>query len=114
MKMMYCWRCQMEIPMLDEGEYQVIADLYSQGIKATKEFRERHNIPLEQCSIEERFVPLLKKYREITGYEETVANAVMHHRISLYGPPCQGCGKPLRSPKAAFCGACGKGKQITN
>jgi hypothetical protein len=98
----------MELPMLDEEEYKVIAELYSQGIRATKEFRQKYNLPLDKCSMEERFRPLLQKYQEITGFEETVANAVMHHRISLYGPPCQHCGKPLRSPKAALCVACGQ------
>lgn len=98
----------MDIPMLDEEEYRVIAELYSQGIRATKEFRQEHNLPLEDCSLEERFSPVLLKYREITGFEETEANAVMHHRISLYGAPCKHCGKPLRSPKAALCGSCGE------
>ena len=107
MKIMFCWRCQMDMPMVDEDEYAVIAKLYSQGIKATKEFRQQHNIPLSDCPLEERFIPLLQKYEEMTGFKETVANAVMHHRISLYGPACQHCGKPLRSPKALFCGACG-------
>ena len=108
MKTMFCWRCEMDMPMLDEDEYKVVAELYSEGIRATKEFRQKHNLPLEKCSLEESFLPVLRKYQEITGFEETVANAVMHHRISLYGSPCKRCGKPLRSPKAALCGACGE------
>ena len=54
-----------------------------------------------------RFRPLLEKYREMTGFVETEPNAIMHHRIALYGPPCPRCAKPLRSPQAAFCAECG-------
>jgi uncharacterized OB-fold protein len=49
----------------------------------------------------------LDEYEKITGYRETNPNAVWHHRISIYGPPCRKCGKPLRTPQASFCAACG-------
>ncbi|HEU4556665.1 MAG TPA: hypothetical protein VFS20_02405 [Longimicrobium sp.] len=44
-----------------------------------------------------------------TGVEETVPNAVWHHVASLYGPPCRDCAKPLRTPQAKLCAACGWG-----
>jgi hypothetical protein len=99
----------MDIPMLDEQEYKLIGELYSGGIRVTQEFREKHNLSLDKISSQqERFRPLLQKYQEISGFEETEPNAIMHHRISLYGPPCKRCEKPLRSPQAAFCAACGE------
>ncbi len=94
--------------MLNEDEFQMIADLYRNGIKATKEFSEKYRLPLENSSIDERFRPLREKYSEITGHEEIHQNAIMHHRISIYGDPCENCGKPLRTPQAAFCAACGQ------
>lgn len=94
--------------MLDESEYAVILDLYRHGMQATKEFRVEHGLPIDNCSIEERFRPLLAAYQRLTGFEETVPAAVMHHRILLYGPPCAHCGKPLRSPGARICAACGQ------
>jgi hypothetical protein len=50
---------------------------------------------------------LLARYYEITGFRETNPNAVGHHRLSMYGPPCSSCGKPLRTPRAKSCDACG-------
>jgi hypothetical protein len=38
----------MALPMLDEEEFSVVSSLYSQGMKATKEFREEHNITIER------------------------------------------------------------------
>lgn len=108
MNVMFCWRCQMDIPMLDEEEFAAVRKVHYQCISATKEFRLQHNLPLENCSLEMRFRPLLEKYREITGFEETEKNAIWHHRISRYGPPCKHCQKPLRSPQASYCAACGK------
>jgi len=109
MQMMYCWRCQMDMPMLDEDEFKIIKRLYSDGIRTTKEIRQKYNLALDECPpAKERFQPLLKKYFEMTGFEETVPAAIMHHRISQYGPPCKHCGKPLRTPAATFCASCGQ------
>jgi hypothetical protein len=108
MKVMYCWRCKMDVPMLDEKEFTVISELFSQGMHATKEFRQKYNLPSEGCSITERFRPVCEAYQKLTGFEETNHNAIMHHRISIYGQACKNCGKPLRTPQASFCAACGE------
>ena len=107
MKEMYCWRCKMIVPMLDEKEYAIVSSLYGQGIRGTKEFREKYRIPLEGVPISELFRPVREAYQQMTGFDEPHENAIMHHRISIYGPPCVTCGKPLRTPRASFCAACG-------
>jgi hypothetical protein len=40
------------------------------------------------------------KYEHITGLHEENPNAIYHHVLSMYGPPCANCGKPLRTPRA--------------
>jgi hypothetical protein len=106
MQMLWCWRCKCEMPMLDENEYAEIWQLYGEGMRATKEFRKRWGWPLHESRPDARMAPLLRRYEEMTGYKETVANAVMHHRLSLYGPPCKRCSRPLRTPRAKLCGSC--------
>lgn len=81
--------------MLDEEEYASVHRLYAEAMR----------LPLRK-SQEDRFAPLLKRYAELTGMKESNHNAVMHHRLSLYGPPCRACGEPLRTPRAKYCGAC--------
>ncbi len=111
MQIMWCWRCKMDVPMLDEEEFAVVSNLYSQGMRATKGFRKEHGLPLSGVpieEIEERFRPVREAYKRMTGTDEPNHNAIMHHRISIYGSPCERCGKPLRTPRASFCAACGK------
>lgn len=97
MKVMWCWRCQMELPMLDEIEFKEAHHLYGNSFDgATLKHSTQHT-----------FRPLLDWYARLTGFVESNPNAIMHHRISLYGGPCIECGRPLRSPKARFCAACG-------
>jgi hypothetical protein len=111
MKMMYCWRCQMNVPMLDEEEFAVIDQLYSQGVQAIKEFRAEHGVSLDEISVHDFFHSVREAYQRMTGMDEANENAILHHRISIYGPPCQVCGKPLRTPRASFCAACGAVKE---
>jgi hypothetical protein len=96
MKLLWCWRCRMEIPMLEEDEYNLV--MSKEGIEGTGGGRDR---------IKERFGPVLREYEQITGFHETNPMAIYHHRLSLCGTPCLVCGKPLRTPKARFCAACG-------
>ena len=87
----------MDVPMLDELEFERVSAAYHAA------FEPRAGAGSERA----RFQRVLETYRETTGFDETNPNAVMHHRLSLYGPPCDACGKPLRSPTAKFCAACG-------
>lgn len=96
MKILWCWRCKMEVGMLDKEEYLNAFKLYMEGAKG--------GVGLEA---EKKFRKLLDYYLEVTGFKCTVPNAIMHHRIDNYGPPCENCGKPYRTPRASFCAACG-------
>ena len=107
MQNLYCWRCNADMPMLDETEFEVVSKLLSEGIVATKEYRERFGLSLAELNLKERFVPALDAYFRITGFRESNPSALWHHRLSLYGPPCPGCGRPFRTPRAQLCAACG-------
>lgn len=106
MRWLWCWRCKTEMPMLDDEEFTEIASLHRLGLKSVKEYRTKTGAPLEHVPLAEHFDAMLTRYEEMTGYKETNPNAVWHHRLSLYGPPCNRCGKPLRSPNARLCGSC--------
>ena len=99
MEKIWCWRCKVEVPMLDDNEMVIAKKMYSEAFKNT--------LP----TLKERFAPLLDYYEEITGFRETNHNAIMHHQISQYGKPCKNCGKPYRTEKASFCAACGNIKE---
>jgi len=94
------------MPMLDEQEFAEIASLHRAGTQSVKDYRIETGAPLESVPLAEHFAPLLARYKAMTGYTEANPNAVMHHRLSLYGPPCSNCGRPLRTPKAKICGSC--------
>lgn len=77
--------------MLDNDEFKKAQELYSLGFKNAKP---------------DRFQPLLDYYNNLTGCGETEPAEIMHHQISQYGPPCENCSKPYRTPSVSFCAAC--------
>jgi hypothetical protein len=91
-KTLYCWRCKQDIPMLDEDEWQRILPYLSGPARSKK--------------------AALTLYFEMTGDRETIIAAIWHHRVSQYGPPCRACGKPLRTPQAKLCSACGTPRYV--
>jgi hypothetical protein len=103
----YCWRCRMNVPMLDEAEWAMVAPLLSSAIQDVKDYRDRHGVSLAEAKDKALGASALAKYHALTGFSETNVNALWHHRASLYGKPCATCGKPLRTPIATFCAACG-------
>jgi len=100
-QVLYCWRCKTDIPMLDEGEWEQVAALFQDTVNRAANETAPAN---KGTGHRER---ALERYFQITGFRETNANALWHHRISLFGPPCVACGKPLRTPKARLCAECG-------
>jgi len=72
----------MELAMLNEEEYAVAYKLYGECMDNPEGILDRKT----------RFKPLLDYYKAVTGEEETEPNAIMHHRIAQYGPPCENCG----------------------
>lgn len=78
--------------MLDDDEFRRVSSLLHTGADGDRR--------------EQMFAPFLREYERITGFHETNPNAVFHHVLSKYGPPCVKCKRPLRTPKARQCGAC--------
>lgn len=103
-KWMYCWRCGTEMPMLDEHEWETVQPLLT--IERIKNYKREHGASLAEAR-DKLLGKALAAYKEITGVEATNPNALWHHRISAFGPPCANCGKPLRTPKADRCVECG-------
>jgi len=106
MQWLWCWRCKSEMPMLDEDEYFQVAEVNRDAIQMVKRHREETGLPIRSASVQELYRPVELRYEELTGMKNCDHDAIMHHRISRYGPPCKHCGKPLRTPKAKLCGSC--------
>jgi len=90
--MLWCWRCRAVMPMLDDEEFRAVAG--------------KRLLQNAKMSLKDHLAPVLEEYNRVTGGCETNVNAVYHHKLSLYGPPCAKCGKPLRTPRAKLCGSC--------
>ncbi|PDT79644.1 hypothetical protein CO675_03310 [Bradyrhizobium sp. C9] len=98
--------------MLDESEWEQVLPHLQAGIEQIQNIRQTHGVGLYEAKIRVYGEGALRRYFEITGFRETNVNAIWHHRLSLFGPPCSSCGKLLRTPRAKFCAACGTQVEI--
>src|SRR5690349_1095813 len=87
-RMLWCWRCRAEVPMLEELEWADVEAALERGPDDT--------------SLGQRLQRVQDVYAEYTGVHDENPNAIMHHRASHYGPPCNSCGRPLRTPVASL------------
>lgn len=99
-KVMWCWRCQMDIPMLETMD----------SVNLRRAIRRRlleEKIDITASDNYELFQKIeLDEYNKITGIDETNNVAILHHTVTHFGPPCTNCGRPLRTPQAKICVAC--------
>jgi hypothetical protein len=101
--------------MLDEHEWAEVMEAHDRAGLAFESVvgSERQRIAnvssaiITEAQHHARCAPLLDAYERLTGFRETNPTAVWHHRVALYGPPCAACGRPLRTPQACWCAACG-------
>ena len=99
----------MDVPMLNEEEFAEIDLLLSRAIRAIKEQSRFQSEGMRNVFIQEQWRPVIEAYRQITGWHGAVEPyELFHHRIANYGPPCSKCKKPLRTPDAKMCAACGE------
>lgn len=92
--------------MLDEAEWAEVAPYLSGFISAMKAYRAEHQVSLAEAR-ERVSDQACAVYERLTGFHETNPNAIYHHRLSIFGPPCRRCGRLLRTPLASFCASCG-------
>ncbi|NVM87341.1 hypothetical protein [Variovorax sp. SG517] len=101
---LYCWRCQTDMPMLTEEEWQLAHPM--SYIAQMNRYREETGCSLAEARERGLGYLTVAAYERITGFKETNPNAILHHRLSLYGPPCHVCNTPLRTPAARYCARC--------
>ena len=93
--------------MLNEQEWDLMEPALTQSILDIQEYRAANGCSLGEALKQAHGQSALRLYRELTGSSETNVAKIWHHRLSIYGPPCHACGKPLRTSQASFCPACG-------
>ena len=98
MKWLYCWRCNKEVAMLDEQEFSELKDLYDEIRTGRLQLLPFYPDPREY---------VVNAYEHMTSYRANHGKTFLHHRISIYGPPCPQCNLPLRTPRAKLCPKCG-------
>jgi hypothetical protein len=105
---LYCWRCDRVLPMLDEEEWARMEPLLISSIENIQRYRHQHGVGLDAVPIPEMYRLALSTFQKMTGVEDIDPLALWHHRQADLGPACHHCGKPLRTPHARLCAACGK------
>lgn len=91
--------------MLTEAEWAQVEPLLANPVTQIKQYQD-HGCSLAEAQ-RHYGEDALALYEAITGFRETNASALWHHRLSLFGSPCHACGLPLRTAQANWCAACG-------
>jgi hypothetical protein len=108
----YCWRSQQEVWMLTESEWEQLDPLLREYVQNLKDYRLQKGASQEEAVRQGFDKAALDLYQEITGVREANIMTLWQRRASLFGPPCGECGKPLRTPQARLCAACGAFREL--
>lgn len=97
--------------MADEHEWPELNRALGRGVRSIIDARRRGGTSLahemEPGRLRAHYAEALDAYERMAGVREEDPRVLWHHRTALYGPPCAACGKPLRTPRAKLCAACG-------
>lgn len=102
--------------MLEPHEWAVIEDARRAGrnyLDVLERERDRlpgrnfTPLPANASPEDKRMAYRVLGYELFTGERQFFGRIKEHHQSALYGPPCTACGKPLRTPRARLCAACG-------
>lgn len=93
--------------MLSEPEWERMQPALDEAVAEVQRYRVSTASSLQTALARPHGRGALKLYYRMTGQLETKPDAIRHHRLSLYGPACTQCGKPLRTPRASHCATCG-------
>jgi hypothetical protein len=102
----YCWRCGRFVRGLSEWEYARYEAIFASMKRSANAALDRGE--LDEARLAELMRPLKEVCRRLSGEEDLEPSHLFKHRIRLYGPPCRGCGRNLRTPRASRCMACGR------
>jgi hypothetical protein len=95
--------------MLDEPEFASVQESYRAGAEGVKHARRSADRPLSKSDTARIAAGVTARYLELTGFSGLDCEEILRHRLARLGPPCQKCGKELRSPRAQKCLECGHG-----
>lgn len=97
--------------MFDEREWALLEPERIAGLRAVKEYREARGVPLAGVPMPEMYRAALLVHASLSGESDIDPQVIWHHRRSAHGPACTSCGRPLRTPLASSCAACGASRQ---
>jgi DNA-directed RNA polymerase subunit RPC12/RpoP len=106
MKLYYCWKCEKEMPFLEEDEWLQIEPLLRKAAEEIKAYRATHqcNLAIARENLEPEAT---KMFELLTGMPKVHFDIIYHHRLSEWGPECKNCNTLLRSKNASYCTKCG-------
>lgn len=105
MKTYFCWRCNTNMPFLEEDEWREISPLLIDAIRAIKTYREHNNCDLATARLNCK-PEAMRKFEQLTGVAGINFDTIYHHRLQDWGQECSNCGHLLRTPEANYCAKC--------
>lgn len=102
----YCWRCGRFVRGLSEWEYATYEGVYASMKWSLNAALDRGE--LDDARRAELMRPVEALCNYLSGEDGIESSHLFKHRARLYGPPCKGCGRNLRTKQAVQCVACGR------
>lgn len=92
--------------MLNEQEYEAISSGVRSGVLSVKHRLRTEDRRMKKSDEADLYREVAEHYSEMTGVSDVDPREILRHRLSLVGPPCENCGKELRTPRAKKCLEC--------